>query len=144
MREVTFLAVHGLPISGVSLVGSTGSAAVVQGLRRSAASVTSPDRVPGSNPCPLHRQAGSQSPAPSPDGSASPPLGYCSEFSLASAPTALLAQAWPRSLLRGGILTAGASLVAEHRLQGARASVTEAPGLWTQAQQLHGMWDLPK
>ena len=43
-----------------------------------------------------------------------------------------------------GLLIVVISLVAEHRLQGVQASVTEAPGLWTQAQQLHGMWDLPE
>ena len=72
VRGATFFALHVLPISGASLVGSTGSAGVAHGLRCSLASLIFPYRVPGSNPCPLHWQADPQSSAPHRDVSASP------------------------------------------------------------------------
>ena len=46
-----------------------------------------------------------------------------------------------------GLLIAAASLVKEHRLQGLRASVVAAHGLsscGTQAELLHGVWNLPR
>lgn len=116
---------------GASLAGSAGSAAVALRLRRSVASVTSPDCVPGLSLCPWHGQAGSQPPAPRRAGSASPLLSDCSGLSPASAAAATpLTQAWPRSLLGAAFSRQGSSAC------GARAPGTEAPRLWTQAQRL--------